>query len=128
MHHVVRRDRVADAARETILSRATEPIEGSASPRKPSVAMLFEVVEGRDLAGRVARERQRQLRRRDAATVVAHPHQLQAAALDLDLDAPGAGVECVLDQLLDDRGRALDDFASGDLVDERITEARGWAW
>ena len=33
-------------------------------------------------------------------------------------DAAGAGVERVLDQLLDDRGRPLDDFAGGDLVGE----------
>ena len=35
-----------------------------------------------------------------------------------DGDAPRAGVDRVLDQLLDDRRRALDDFAGGDLVGE----------
>ena len=33
-------------------------------------------------------------------------------------DPPGAGVDGVLDQLLDDRGGPLDDFARGDLVGE----------
>ena len=33
-------------------------------------------------------------------------------------DAAGAGVDRVLDQLLDDRGRPLDDLAGGDLVGE----------
>src|SRR2546426_7684532 len=64
------------------------------------------------------RQRHRQLAGGDAAAVVAHPHQRDAAALDVDLDARRAGIERVLDQLLDDRGRPFDHLAGGDLVDE----------
>ena len=89
----------------------------------------LEVLERRDLAGGVARERERQLRGRDAAAVVAHADQADAAVLDVDRDLPGAGVERVLDQLLDDGRRALDHLARGDLVDERAFEDRmGMAW
>ena len=64
------------------------------------------------------RQRHRQLAGGDAAAIVAHPHQSDAAALDVDLDARRAGVECVLDELLDHRGGPLDHLAGGDLVDE----------
>jgi hypothetical protein len=64
----------------------------------------------------MARERQRQLVTGDAAAVVAHAAQRDAARLDLDLDRAGARIETVLDQLLDDGRRPLDDLAGGDLV------------
>ena len=64
---------------------------------------------------------------RDAAAVIAHAYQTDAATLDVDLDALGAGVEAVLDEFLDDGGRALDHFAGGDLVDELVRKVRGWA-
>jgi hypothetical protein len=47
-----------------------------------------------------------------------------AAGFQPDLDPCRARVEAVLDQLLDHRGRPLDDFAGGDLADQRI---RQWA-
>ena len=39
------------------------------------------------------------------------------------VDARRLGVDGVLDQLLDDRGRPLDDFAGGDLVREVVGQA-----
>ena len=48
------------------------------------------------------------------------------ARFDRDVDAPRAGVERVLDQLLDRRSRPLDHFAGGDAVDQqRIETANG---
>ena len=44
------------------------------------------------------------------------------ARLDANVDAGGAGIQSVLDQLLDDGGRALDDLARGDAVDNRAVE------
>ncbi len=41
-----------------------------------------------------------------------------AAVLDVDRHVARAGVERVFDEFLDDGGRALDDLAGGDLVDE----------
>ena len=50
----------------------------------------------------------------DAAAVVDDADEGDAALVGLDRDARGAGVEGVLDQLLDDGGRALDHLARGD--------------
>ena len=72
-------------------------------------------------------DRERKIVLVDAAAVVAHADQARAAGFDVDLDASRAGIEAVLDQLLDDRGRPLDDFAGGDLVDElsgKLMDAR----
>ncbi len=49
-------------------------------------------------------------------SVVLHPYQLLAAELDGDGHARGSGVEGVLDELLYDGRRALDDLAGGNLV------------
>ena len=69
-----------------------------------------------ELAGGVAAQRQRQLAGRDAAAVVADADQVDAAAFQGHVDVAGAGIEGVFQQLLDDRGRSLDDLAGGDLV------------
>ena len=68
-----------------------------------------------DLARRVALEREAQLAGLDAAAVVGDADQRQAALADLDGDLRRAGVERVLDQLLDDGGGPLDDLAGRDL-------------
>ena len=68
------------------------------------------------LRRRVALERQVRLVRRHARAVVADADEPEPAALDLDLDAARAGVERVLDQLLDHRGGPLDHLAGGDLI------------
>jgi hypothetical protein len=79
---------------------------------------VFQIVEAANLAGRMRGHRQRQFVGTDTATIVAHPDQPAAALFDIHFNARGARIEAVLDQLLDHRGRTLDDFASGDLVDE----------
>ena len=78
----------------------------------------LEILERVDLAGRVARERERQFRAGDATAVVAHPHQGDAAALDVDLDAARTRIEAVFHELLDHGGGPLDYLARGDLIDE----------
>ena len=55
---------------------------------------------------------------RDAAAVVRDADQARAAAFDVDRDRARAGVERVLDELLDDGRRPLDDLAGRDLIDE----------
>src|SRR5206468_4527599 len=49
---------------------------------------------------------------------VDHADQLAAAVFDFDVDVRRAGVEGILDQLLHNRRRPLDDFAGGDAVNE----------
>src|SRR6202043_2886361 len=78
----------------------------------------LQIIETGDLAGRMPRQRHRQLAGRDTAAVVAHPYQSDAAPLDVDLDTRGSSVQRVLGELLDDRGRPFDHLAGGDLVDE----------
>ena len=57
-----------------------------------------------------------------AATVVHDADELAAAAFDLDADAGGAGVERVLEQLLDHGRGTVDHFAGGDLVGDLVGE------
>ena len=78
-----------------------------------------QVVVAVELAGRVRRERQRQLVRRDAAAVVDHADQRPPAVFDFDDDLRRPGVDRILDQFLHDRRRPLDHLAGGDAVDER---------
>ncbi len=82
-----------------------------------------EVLGAGDLARRVPFERQPGVLGIHAVAVVFDAQQLLAAELDRDGDARGAGVERVLDQLLDDGGRTLDDFPGGNLVREMKREA-----
>jgi hypothetical protein len=63
-------------------------------------------------------ERERQLGRGDPAAVVNHADQLTASVFDFDDDVGRAGIDRVLDQLLHDRRRPLDDLAGGDAVDQ----------
>ncbi len=71
-----------------------------------------------NLARRMALERERRVARVHPRAVVADADQRDAAPFDLDLDARRAGVDGVLDELLDDARRSLDDLARGDLVRE----------
>ena len=54
------------------------------------------------------------IRRVHPIAVVLDPQRLLAAELDRHRDPPGARIERVLDELLDDRRRPLDDLARGD--------------
>ena len=124
-----------DLARDPALTADLGPlrdavrVRGHAQPRhgsdrgqrlaaKAERADGLQIIERGDLAGRVTGQRQRQFRGRDAAAVIAHAHQADAATLDVDFDAPGAGVQAVFDDFLDDRRRPLDHFAGSDLVNE----------
>ena len=94
------------AVREVSLSRATDAMLGSASPRNPSVRERLEILEACDLARRMTRQRERELLTLDADAVVGHANQSRAAGLDLEIDPRRAGVERVLDELLDHGTRA----------------------
>lgn len=52
---------------------------------------------------------------RDAATVIDDGDALDTTVFKPDLDLGGAGIDCVLEQFLDDGGRSFDDFAGRDL-------------
>jgi hypothetical protein len=80
----------------------------------------LQVIDAGDLAGRVALHRQRQFGGVDAAAIVADPDQADAAVLQVDVDAARAGIQSVLDQLLDHGRGPFHDFAGGNLVDEGV--------
>ena len=81
-----------------------------------------EQVVVRQLRGGVALDREREVVARHARAVVADADQPPAAAVGDDIDAGRAGVERVLDQLLDDARRPLDHLAGGDAVDDGFGE------
>ena len=65
---------------------------------------------------------QRQFVGRNARAVVRHADQRQPAGDRHHLDLARAGIDGVLDQLLDDAGRPLDHLTGGDPVDGLGTE------
>ncbi len=71
-----------------------------------------------ELGGGVALEGQQGVVAVHAGTVVGDPDQGEPPLLDVDRDGVGPGVERVLAELLDHRGRSLDHLACGDLVDQ----------
>ena len=79
-----------------------------------------EVVRRRELRRRMPLHGERQLVAGDSGAVVRHADAPDAASLEIDVDLGRARVERVLEQLLQRRGRALDDLARGDLVDEVV--------
>ena len=80
-----------------------------------------EIVVG-ELGGGVALDRQRQVGARHALAVVGDANQPPAAAVGEHVDAARAGIERVLDQLLDHARRTLDHLAGGDAVDDGFGE------
>jgi len=59
----------------------------------------------------------------DSVAVVGDLNELEAAILDEEIDGGGAGVEAVLEELLDGVDRTLNDLAGGDSVDDGVTQA-----
>jgi hypothetical protein len=116
---------VVDLVRRVGAGRAGEdprvgdrPDAGQGLAAEAHRADAEQVVVVAELAGRVRRERQRQVLRRDAVAVVDDADQRPPAVLHLDQDVGRAGVDRVLDQLLHDRRRPLDHLARGDAVDQ----------
>ena len=71
----------------------------------------------------MALDREMHLGPRHAAAVVADRDQCHPALGKLDADAARAGVERVLDQLLQRARGPLDDLSGRDLVDEMVWQA-----
>ena len=78
----------------------------------------FEVFGPPDLARGVALDRAPGIFRLHPLDIGFDVNQLLATKLDGNGDAPRARIDRVLDELLDDRRRALDDLAGGNLVGE----------
>ena len=96
---------------------------GQRLPAEPERADRVEVGLRPELGRRMPLQRQQAVLGRHPAPVVRHRDELAPGAPHRDLDAGRAGVQAVLDQLLDDRRRALDDLPGRDLVDDGVGEA-----
>ena len=84
-------------------------------------ADVEQVVVGQ-LRGGVALDREREVVAGHAGAVVGDADQAASAAVGHDLDVVRAGIERVLDQLLDHARRPLDHLARGDAVDDAFGE------
>ena len=98
--------------------RETDAMAGMASPRKPMVAMEARPPASRSLEVAWRSRESTRVLPPHAGPVVGDPHEGEPAVLQVDLDRAGPRVEGVLEQLLHDRGRALDHLPGGDLVHE----------
>ncbi len=118
-------DRVA-LARVGAAARHREQRDGTDGGQ--SLAAEAEGVDGgqvavRQFRGGVALDAKREVDGVHAGAVVDDADEAAPARLDGDVDPRGARVERVLHQLLDGGGRALDDLARRDAVDEDRLEA-----
>src|SRR5258706_8342195 len=77
-----------------------------------------EVVRSVNLAGCVTLDRETRILRPHTLAIVFNPHLLLATKLYMNRKAPGAGVDRIFHEFLDDRGRALNDLPSGNLIRE----------
>ena len=77
-----------------------------------------QIVEGADLRSRVTLECQQRIVARHPRSVVPDLDPLLAAVFEEDLDRARAGVDGILDELLDSRCRPLDHFSGRDLIHE----------
>lgn len=57
-----------------------------------------------------------------AAAVVSDADEAASAGFDFNADACGSGIEGVFEEFFHDRGGAVDDFASGDLIGDLVGE------
>ena len=85
-------------------------------PAKAERANRKQVVCGRNLAGRVAKECRFAVLVRDSAAIVGDADAVQASVFNLDGNRRCARVDCVFHEFFDNRTRPLDDFARGYLV------------
>ena len=79
-----------------------------------------QIVGGAQLRGGVALEGEQRVVAIHALAVVGHADQLASAAFDFDPDARGAGVQGILQQLLDYGGGTVDHLARGDLIGDLV--------
>ena len=110
--------RVGGAARDEHLRHRRNRRQRLAA--KPERADRFEFGERADLAGRVAHQREREFGFGDAAAVVGDRDAFDAAFVEQDAQRLRAGVERVLQQFLNDRGRPFDHLAGGNLADQQV--------
>ncbi len=58
----------------------------------------------------------------NAFAVIGDANQATAGFFEVEVDARREGVDAVLEEFFDNTGRALDDFACGNFVDQAVVE------
>ena len=81
-----------------------------------------QVVRARELAGGVTLEGEHGVVMQHAAAVVGDADEAPSSACDLDAQMSRTGVDGVLEQLLDDRGRTLHDLSGRDFIRNIVGE------
>ena len=89
---------------------------------KPHGGYGREILSATNLAGGVAFQTQQCVVATHAEAVVRDADQAASARLDFHRDSRGLRIERILDQFLDDTGRALDDLARRDLVRDVVRQ------
>ena len=105
--------RVAVPAEQGHIRHGCDTGQGLAA--KAQRANMLQIVDLRHLARRVARQGQGQLICGNTRAIIRHADQLQAAIHQLHANLRCAGIDAILNQLLHDRGRALNHLAGGNL-------------
>lgn len=82
----------------------------------------LQILEPRQLAGRVSTEGQYRILGVHADAIVADAQRIPSSAAQAQVDLLSSRVEGILDQFLDHRCRSLHDLAGGDLADQVIRE------
>ncbi|CAB3928665.1 hypothetical protein LMG26858_06298 [Achromobacter anxifer] len=100
---------------------------GQGLAAEPHGRHRFQFVQRADLAGGVARQRQRQFLGRNAAAVIGHGDTAYAAAFEAHLDGASAGVDGVFEDFLEHGRRPLDYLAGGDLADQQVGKGKNGA-
>ncbi len=119
---------LAPAAFRQQLDPAHRRDGGQRLPAKSQRLDGREVRLGADLARRMAQKGRLRLLRRDAAAVVRHADIGLPALSDLHEDGGGAGVDGVLDQLLDDGNRPVHHLSGGDPVGHLFFQHLNHRW
>src|SRR5258708_26822801 len=88
-----------------------------AAPRAKAERPDGEEIVIRQFRGAMALDGERELGRAHPAAVIGDGDEGEPALAQRHLDAARAGIDGVLDELLDDGRRPLDDLAGGDAVD-----------
>ena len=66
----------------------------------------------------MTRQGERQVFATNSSTIIANTNQASATSLDINLDPGTARIKTVFDGLFDNRSRALDNLAGGNLVSQ----------
>lgn len=106
--------------------RDTQPCDrtdrGKRLTSKAQAADGRQIIEVSDFARGVALHGKRKFGSGNTVTIIENSNEARSARFDIDINRVSSGIERVLDEFFDERGRPLDHFARSDLIDERTRQ------